>query len=94
MFKLKEVRRTMTIPRMRTMMQRVGFKDIKATTYVMENFSVANWIENSGMTPEQKERVMEVHRAMPEEAKESYRAIFTDKDILIQSKFAIVTGVK
>jgi predicted SAM-dependent methyltransferase len=94
MFKLKEERRTMTIPRMRTMMRRVGFKDIKSTTYVMQDFSIANWVENSGMTSEQKERIMEVHRTMPEEVKKSYQVVFTDDDVLIQSHFAIVVGVK
>ncbi len=94
MFKLKEVRRTMTIPRMRTMMQRVGFKDIKATTYVMKDFSIANWLENSGMATEQKEEIMGVHRRMPLEVQRAYQALFTKDDVLIQSHFAIVVGEK
>ena len=94
MFKLKEERRTMTVPRMRTMMQRAGFKNIKATSYIMEDFSIANWIANSGLPDEQKEQVMAVHRQMPLEVQRAYLALFTKDDVLIQSHFAIVVGEK
>src|SRR3990167_3020134 len=94
MFKLKEDRMTMTVPFMNSLMVRAGFKYIKAAEYIMEGFSIRNWLDNSGLPKESTDRIMEIHRTMPDAVRKAYKATITQDDVVIQSKFAILTGTK
>jgi len=94
MFRLKEDRMTMTVLLMNRLMNRARFRNIHVAEYVMEGFSIRNWLDNSGLPPEQTERIMECHQNMPEEVRRAYQALITPDDVVIRSRFAILTGVK
>jgi len=79
---------------MNRLMVRAGFKYIKAAEYIMEGFSIRNWLDNSGLPKESTDRIMEIHRTMPDAVRKAYKATITQDDVVIQSKFAILTGTK
>lgn len=93
-FKLKEDRITMTALYMNRLMVRAGFKNIKAAEYTIKGSSVRNWLENGGCSPEAKAAIMEAYRTMPEHVRKGYQAVVTEDDVLIDIKFAILTGEK
>ena len=94
MFKLKEDRIVMSIQYMNRLMVRARFQHIKVKEYLMPDFSIRNWLEGSGLPMEQRERLMEAHRMMPEVVRAAYQARMTADDVLIHSRFAILTGTK
>lgn len=61
MFKLKEERRTFTIGELTHSLERNGFKNIEVGIHVMENFSVDNWLSNSGLDQPTQQAIYEMH---------------------------------
>lgn len=49
MFKLKEERRTIIPTELLERLKKVGFKNIEMREYMMKNFSIKNWLINSGL---------------------------------------------
>lgn len=94
MFKYKEERRTLTANEIVTFFGNAGFTNIKSHIHIMRNFSVNNWLQNSGLDESNIEKVKELHLTAPVKVKRAYHMRVTDGDILIDTKNIIVTGVK
>ena len=94
MMALKEERVPFNIPRMKRLLASAGFKNIEVATHIIKQTSTKNWLENSGLSPENMERVMRFNRHMPEHVRRAYNARLTSDDVIVDVKFAIVTGEK
>lgn len=94
MFSHKETRRTFTPDELAGYFAMVGFKNIKVYTHMSDNFSIKNWLENSGLEPAKQKTIMDMHRNANAKIKEVYRMKLTDDDCLITTKNVIVTGEK
>ena len=55
MFKLKEERRTFTSQEIAFYMKKNGFEDVEQVEYLMDDFSVKNWLENSGLEKDKQD---------------------------------------
>ncbi len=92
MFALKEERRTFRSNDIADYMNRNGFVNIEQVEHVMGNFSVSNWIVNSGLDKTTQTKILNMHRDAPDKVKKLYEMKFTDNDCLITTKNIIVTG--
>jgi ubiquinone/menaquinone biosynthesis C-methylase UbiE len=93
-FKKKEARLTITVPLLAGLLVRAGFRGVTARTYTIRQSSVRNWLENGAIGQESVTNIMDCYRRMPEAVREGYRATFVEDDVLIDTKYAIVSGVK
>lgn len=94
MFKLKEKRRTFTPSYLVDLLSNNGFKNVELHEYYMEDFSIANWLENSGLDREIQEKIVKIHVESPDYVKEAYNMRITPDDCIIRAKNVIVTGEK
>ncbi len=95
MFRLKEERLTFFPDTLEDLLSRAGFSDVWTKIHVSPQVSIRNWLENSGVTPSQQGKIMQMHLGMPPVVREAYRATFSDDgDVLLDMKFAIVVGIK
>ena len=61
MFKLKEDRRTFSIEMLQYFLEKNGFVNIKTHIYIIERFSINNWLRNSGLTKARQEKIYKMH---------------------------------
>ena len=94
MFKFKETRRTFTASMLIDLLDKNGFKNINLHEYFMENFSVSNWLLNSGLNKEIQSKILDMHIQAPNNIKAAYNMRITSDDCLIRSKNVIITGEK
>ncbi len=94
MFKLKEERRTFTPELLVHYLSKNGFRNVTVHSHYMENFSIANWVENSGLSEETCKEIMNVHVSAPERIKKLYNMRITDDDCLVRTQNVIVVGDK
>jgi len=95
MFRLKEERLTFFPETLENLLSRAGFSEIRTDIHVSPQVSIANWLENSGLPAFQQEKIMKMHLEMPRGIKDFYHATFKeDGDVLLDMKFAIVSGKK
>jgi ubiquinone/menaquinone biosynthesis C-methylase UbiE len=92
MFKLKEDRRTFLPAQLVYFLQKNGFRDVKCVTHYMDNFSIRNWLENSGLDPTRQEAILELHRTAPAAVRNAYQLIERNGDVLIRTKNVVVVG--
>lgn len=93
-FKLKEERLTFLEEDLHKMMKQSGFKNIKVLSHTLKNFSVKNWLENSGLPAEKQDRIFEMHVTGSELFKNSYNMKIINGDCLIDVKNIILIGEK
>ena len=94
MFRHKEERLTFTETSLRQSLMRNGFRDVRTRIHVMHNFSVRNWLVNSGLPQEKQDLIVAMHRDAPAEVKRAYRMQLVEGDCLLTTKNAILVGIK
>lgn len=93
-FKLKEDRITFLEEDLISIMKKAGFKNIKVTTHIMKNFSVKNWLENSGLPKASQNKIFEMHVTGKEQFRTAYNMKIINGDCLIDVKNLIIVGEK
>lgn len=93
-FSLKEDRLTFLEEDMIALMDNSGFREIVVFTYTMKDFSVKNWLANSGLSNEIQCRIFEMHVNGSEQFKEVYNMKVNNGDCFIDTKSLIVVGEK
>jgi hypothetical protein len=94
MFKLKEERRTFTPELLTRFLVKNGFAEVKAQLYYMEDFSIANWVSNSGLSPDRQKKILDMHRHAPQHIKKAYNMRVVKEDCIVNTKNVIVVGKK
>lgn len=93
-FKLKEKRLTFTEGDLVSLMKNSGFKEIKVIAHMMRNFSVRDWLENSGLPQDKQNKIFEMHVNGSEIFKKAYNMKISKDDCLIDVKNLILVGEK
>jgi ubiquinone/menaquinone biosynthesis C-methylase UbiE len=93
-FKLKEKRLTFTEEDLINLMKNSGFKNIKVFVHVMKNFSVGDWLNNSGLPRDKQNKIYEMHVTGSEIFKKAYNMKNVNGDCLIDTKNLILVGEK
>jgi len=94
MFKHKEERRTFTTTILTNYLEKNGFKDIIANIHIMENFSVNNWLENSGLPKTKQKIIYQMHINSSKKIKEVYQMRIEKGECFIRTTNLIVSGRK
>jgi len=94
MFKLKETRRTFTPSMLANFLERNGFKNVSYHTYYMDNFSIGNWLKNSGLKKSLQDEIMHMHTQADPKIKEVYHMRIKDGDCVVRTKNIIWVGEK
>ena len=93
-FKLKEKRLTFLEDDLVNLMKKSGFKKIKVKEHVMKNFSISNWLMNSGAPQSKQDKIFEMHVTGSDLFKKAYKMKIVNGDCLIDVKNVIVVGEK
>lgn len=94
MFKLKENRRIFKSCDLVYHFQKNGFKQVKVFTHITHNFSIKNWIINSGLEVKLQKEILKMHINAPRGVKHAYNMRIVKGDCLIDAKNLIVIGQK
>ena len=94
MFKLKEKRRVFSKNELLKYFRRTGYKDVRSYTHIMENFSIGNWLENSGLKKEVRKEILDIHLKASPKVKKAYNMKIRGDDCLVDTKNIIITGKK
>ncbi len=94
MFKLKEERRVFIPGTLIRHLRTGGFRNIACNIYYMDNFSVANWLDNCGLDQQTHDEIMKLHREAPRSIKDVYQMRITDDDCVIRTRHAIIVAEK
>lgn len=94
MFRHKEDRLTFTRESLRRYLLQNGFRAIREKVHVMENFSVKNWLANSGLSQEKQDAIFLLHLNAPPEVKAAYNMRFEVDDCFLRTHNAILVGIK
>jgi len=93
-FELKEERLTFFEEDLVNMMKKSGFKNIKVIPHVIEDFSVKNWLENSGLPQETQDKIFTMHVTGSDLFKKAYNMKILNGDCFIDVKCLILAGEK
>ena len=94
MFKYKEERLTFTERDLINHFKKSGFEDIKTYTYIIKDFSINNWLDNSGIPQENIDIIKELHYNSNSKIKNVYNMKFNNQNCTLDSKNIIITGKK
>lgn len=94
MFKLKEERLTFSRKELTMRLKKVGFKNIKTSEYIMENFSIKNWLINSGLEQKQQDKILKIHLSADKIIQDAYNMQYVNEDCLVNTKNIILVGKK
>lgn len=94
MFRHKEERRTFTPDFLEESLREGGFQNIVTKIYYMHEFSVDNWLKNSGLEETTRNDIFQMHVQAPPQVKEAYHMQFTENDCLIRTKNIIMVAEK
>ena len=94
MFTFKEERRTYTLDDLVELLKYGGFSDLKINIHRMQNVSINNWLENSGLSEKKCKKIFNIHLDCEEYVKEAYNMKMLDGDIYMDWLSAIVSGIK
>ena len=75
-------------------MKKSKFKNIDILQYMMKNFSVNDWLENSGLTKKEQHKIFEMHTMGSDVFKKAYNMNIIKDDCLIDVKNLILVGEK
>jgi len=93
-FRLKEDRITFLEDDLVELMINSGFKNISKKTHVMKNFSVRDWLKNSGLPRNNQDKIFEMHVTGSDIFKKAYNMKIVNGDCLINVKNLIIMGEK
>lgn len=93
-FALKEKRITFSEEGLVSLMQKSGFEEITVTPYVMKEFSVKNWLSNSGLPKKTQEKIYDMHANGPKLFKRAHNMECREGDCYIDSKCLVLVGKK
>ena len=58
------------------------------------NFSVSNWLENSGLEEDLQKKIIILHWEAPKKMQEVYNMHISEDECMIKAKIVIVVGEK
>lgn len=93
-FKLKEERLTFTEEKLVNLMMKSRFRNIKVSQHITKNFSVNNWLENSGLTKKKQDKIFDLHIKASDIFKKAYNMRIIKNDCFIDIKNLILVGEK
>lgn len=99
MMAYKEKRHTFLACDLFDLFNSTGFKNVTMTYIFDENFSVNNWLENSGLDDDQQTKIYNIHLKAPTEIKAIYNMRVINKvnqkeEILIRTRSILIKGQK
>jgi ubiquinone/menaquinone biosynthesis C-methylase UbiE len=94
MFKLKEERLTFTHDELLNRLKKIGFKNIKIREYITKNFSIKNWLINSGLEQKRQDMIMELHLSADKRIQNVYNMQYVNGDCLVDTRNIILVGEK
>ena len=94
MFRLKEERRTFKSWEMAHYLEKNGFVNLSQRVHIMEDFSVRNWVENSGLDLGNQNKIIDMHLYASKKIKDVYDMKIIDGDCFIKTKNVITVGEK
>ncbi|MCG2715855.1 MAG: class I SAM-dependent methyltransferase [Candidatus Marinimicrobia bacterium] len=93
-FRLKEDRITFLEDDLIELMINSGFKNISKKIHIMKNFSVRDWLTNSGLAQNNQNKIFEMHVTGSDIFKKAYNMKIVNGDYLIDVKNLILVGEK
>lgn len=93
-FALKDGRNVLTTDDVEETLKEAGFVKISRQPFVVEKFSVRNWLENNALEQEIQDKLFEMHVTASPEFKTAYNMRITNGDCLIDIQNVIVVGEK
>lgn len=94
MFELKEERLTFTRESLENMIEMGGFENIITHEYTMKNFSIRNWLLNSGLEQTKQDLIFDLHLNSDDMIQSVYNMKFIDGDIFVDTKNLIIIAEK
>lgn len=94
MFRLKEDRLTFSPAYLVGLFNEAGFKDVKCYEYLMKNFSVNNWLKNSGLDDSIQYKILNLHINADQKIRDLYNMCILNEHVYIDAKNVIVVGTK
>jgi len=93
-FSIKEERITFMEEDLVRLLQNSGFQDICLVCVWQRQMSIRNWLDNSGLPKDKKDKIFSLYPEYEGLCKRAYNMTVTDDDFLIDMKQAIVIGRK
>jgi choline kinase/ubiquinone/menaquinone biosynthesis C-methylase UbiE len=93
-FALKEERLTFFEDDLARLLEQAGFEEINCQIHITPQVSIRNWLENSGLPTTTQDVIYQMHLDLEDDGKSYYNMRVLPDDILIDLKFAILTGRK
>jgi len=90
----KEDRKVFTTDDLIALLEGQGFINIEFNIHKMENVSIKNWLNNSGLPKEKQDKLYKMRLDSPKYAQKAENMKIYNGDILTDWHFAIVSGVK
>ena len=94
MFSFKEKRRTFTESQLKKLFKRNSFSKIRSEVYTMRNFSIKNWLINSGLDKKLQKKILKIHVEASAKIKALYNMRITKDDCFVDTKNVIIVGQK
>jgi len=91
-FKLKEARRTFTPEELVYYLSKNGFTEVTPHIFYMQNFSISNWLENSGLDENTQAMILRMHWEADKKIKDAYNMRITGEDCFIRTKNVIIVA--
>jgi ubiquinone/menaquinone biosynthesis C-methylase UbiE len=94
MMALKEDRHNFTVEELIHLFKKAGFKKVTTLTLVDKNFSINNWLENSGQSKKLQKKIYDMHKNAPYNIRKFYNMRMIGKEIFINSSTVLIKGTK
>lgn len=94
MFELKEERLNFKESEIESIMKDAGYFPTETKKFIMRRMSIRNWLDNSGVIEENKEKIYKMHLELDNNWKKVYGMEVFDSDIYCNFTFVIVKGIK
>ena len=94
MFRYKEDRKTFLMDDLSNLLYRNEFYEISVKAVYSANMSLNNWINNAGVPFRNKEIIRRMHFECERHIKNAYNMRISEDDIIMDWKFAVVSGKK
>ncbi len=94
MFKLKEERITFRENDLVLKLKNNGFKNVKKVLHLNRNFSVRNWLVNSGLIKKVRDEIYNLHISASDKVKKAYNMQIKEDDCIVTTKNLILIASK
>jgi len=94
MMALKEKRHNFTEEELKGHFKAVGFKNISTWLVIDDEFSINNWLKNSGQSKALQNKIYKLHLNAPQYVKDAYNMRMVDDEIFIDSRVLFIKGQK